>query len=70
MDKNEKKSPEFDVLRDYDFLQSSSANDCTGSVPRPPENDAELESYLDVYNFLPQSEFAKGKNLNDVRNKD
>jgi hypothetical protein len=40
--------PHFDYLR-----ASSSGMDCTGSVPRPPESDAELESYLDTYSFLP-----------------
>ncbi len=43
----------------YDYLKASSATDCTGAVPRPPQDSAELDSYLDVYNFLPQSAYTK-----------
>lgn len=42
----------------YDYLKASSVMDCTGAVPRPPQTSAELDSYLDVYNFLPQCAFA------------
>lgn len=42
----------------YDYLKASSATDCTGAVPRPPQDSAELDSYLDVYNFLPQCAYA------------
>lgn len=48
----------------YDYLKASSAMDCTGAVPRPPQTSAELDSYLDVYNFLPQCAFA---HPNDVK---
>lgn len=57
----DKKTPEYTPNLEYDFFRASSATDCTGSVPRPPETDAELDSYLDVYNFLPQCAIAKGK---------
>ena len=43
----------------YDYLKASSATDCTGVVPRPPQDSAELDSYLDVYNFLPQCAYAQ-----------
>ncbi len=43
----------------YDYLKASSATDCTGAVPRPPQDSAELDSYLDVYNFLPQCAYAQ-----------
>ncbi len=43
----------------YDYLKASSAMDCTGAVPRPPQNSAELDSYLDVYNFLPQCAYTQ-----------
>lgn len=64
--KNKKNNiPEYTPDMEYDFTKSSSATDCTGAVPRPPETDDELDSYLDVYNFLPQCAIAheKGKNL-------
>jgi len=57
MNKENKTSPTVEA--NYDYLKASSAMDCTGSVPRPPQNSAELDSYLDVYNFLPQSALAK-----------
>lgn len=55
----DKKVPEYTPNLEYDFFRSNSTTDCTGSVPRPPETDAELDSYLDVYNFLPQCAIAK-----------
>lgn len=45
--------PEFS--QPYDYVKASSIMDCTGSVPRPPQTSAELDSYLDVYDFLPHS---------------
>lgn len=30
-----------------------SSSDCTGLIPAEPENEAELESYNDIYNYLP-----------------
>lgn len=51
--------PVPDLSNSYDYLKASSATDCTGVVPRPPQDSAELDSYLDVYNFLPQCAYAK-----------
>jgi hypothetical protein len=50
--------PVPDMSGSYDYLKASSATDCTGVVPRPPQDSAELDSYLDVYNFLPQCAYA------------
>ncbi|MBD9048313.1 MAG: hypothetical protein EGR46_05160 [Ruminococcus sp.] len=30
-----------------------STYDCTGLIPSKPENEAELDSYKEVYNYLP-----------------
>lgn len=30
-----------------------SSCDCTGLIPRNPENNSELKSYNEVYNYLP-----------------
>ncbi|MDR3971249.1 MAG: hypothetical protein Q3X17_03060 [Ruminococcus sp.] len=30
-----------------------STYDCTGLIPSKPENEAQLESYKEVYNYLP-----------------
>ena len=50
--------PVPDLTDNYDYLKASSVTDCPGAVPRPPQNSAELDSYLDVYNFLPQSAYT------------
>ena len=39
---------------DYDYLQSASAQDCTGLIPMAPENDFERESYESIYPLLPR----------------
>lgn len=58
--KNEtKETPVYTPNLEYDFFKSNSTTDCTGSVPRPPETDAELDAYLNVYNFLPQCAIAR-----------
>ncbi len=38
----------------YDYLgKSASATDCTGLMPRAPQDPAEEESYESVYPYLP-----------------
>lgn len=51
--RNKDTHPVPDLSDNYDYVNASSPTDCTGAVPRPPQNSAELDSYLDVYNFLP-----------------
>ena len=36
-----------------DYIKSGSATDCTGLIPSAALDDAELESYQEVYSFLP-----------------
>ena len=57
--KENKEPPIYIPNLEYDFFKSNSTTDCTGSVPRPPESTDELDSYLEVYNFLPQCAIAK-----------
>lgn len=38
----EKNYPPYD---DYDPLDVASANDCTGLIPTPPTDEAEMEAY-------------------------
>ena len=38
----------------YDFTRASSTMDCTGLEPTPPLNEAENESYLNIYDFKPE----------------
>ena len=61
-----KRTPEYTPNTEYDFFRANSATDCTGSVPRPPETDDELDSYLDVYNFLPQCAIARARDENPL----
>lgn len=57
----EGEAPVYTPNLDYDFFRANSVTDCTGTVPRPPQTDDELDSYLDVYNFLPQCAIAQDR---------
>lgn len=37
----------------YNKFNVSSSTECTGLITVPPENDDELENYMDVYDFGP-----------------
>ena len=51
--KDMKKDPK-ELLDDYDYLaNAASAMDFTGLIPSLPRNDAEIESYNDICEFLP-----------------
>lgn len=39
---------------DYGFPASS--YDCTGLIPKKPENEDELEAYEDIYPYLPSED--------------
>ena len=42
------------IIDEYDYLSNAaSSQDCTGLIPSVPESAAELESYEDLYHFLP-----------------
>lgn len=43
-----------------DGFQAASFRDCTGLIPAPPRTEAELESYEELYPFLPPEESIKG----------
>lgn len=50
------------IIEDYDYLSNAaSMQDCTGLIPSEPTSTAELESYEDLYHFLPPH--AKAANL-------
>lgn len=50
---NEKKKKKIDKLPEYDYLGASSAQDCTGLIPSLPTEKEEIESYEELYPFLP-----------------
>ena len=42
------------TIDDYDYLSNAaSMQDCTGLIPSEPISIEELESYEDLYHFLP-----------------
>lgn len=45
--------------KSIDF-QAASFRDCTGLIPSLPQNEAELDSYEELYPFLPPEESIKG----------
>lgn len=52
--KDTKKEPK-ELIDDYDYLaNAASAMDFTGLIPSLPQNDAEIESYNDICQFLSQ----------------
>ncbi len=60
MQKNEKKTVNVNPLSNqelidsYDYLASAaSSHDCTGLIPSAPLSSAELDSYEELYPFLP-----------------
>lgn len=58
MSKKQKKSS---VAGDIDFMTASSVTDCTGIVPSAPQNEYELNSYLEIMKFSPKSIEVKKK---------
>lgn len=58
---NKKKKAESTTSKNnYDIdIQACSTMDCTGLIPSAPQSEAELESYEDLYPFMPH---AKNKN--------
>lgn len=62
MKKHEKKTVNVNPLSNqelidsYDYLATAaSSHDCTGLIPSAPLNPAELDSYEELYPFLPRS---------------
>lgn len=45
--------------QDFDIdIQACSAMDCTGLIPAAPISDAEIESYNQLYKFLPEHDLG------------
>lgn len=47
------------MKKENEGLQAASFRDCTGLIPAPPQNEAEMESYEELYPFLPSAEAIK-----------
>ena len=51
-----------EIIDSYDYLSNSaSAQDCTGLIPSEPTAKSELESYEELYHFLPPN--SKTENI-------
>lgn len=54
--KNTEGNDEIDYREFEDYgMKSCSATDCTGLIPALPQDEAELESYEELYHFLPRA---------------
>ena len=46
-----------ELIDSYDYLSgAASSQDCTGLIPSAPLSEAELDSYEELYPFLPPSD--------------
>mgnify|MGYP005831482869 CR=1 FL=1 len=61
MDKEKNKTKtNQEIIDSYDYLSNAaSSQDCTGLIPSEPVSVEELESYEDLYHFLPPNGEAK-----------
>ena len=51
---NLKKKNNQKIIDNFDYLSNAASSmDCTGLIPSLPRNSEELESYDDVYRYLP-----------------
>ncbi len=51
---SKKQKSNQEIIDSYDYLSNAaSSQDCTGLIPSLPMSDEELESYEDIYHFLP-----------------
>ena len=48
-----KKRQKKDLIDDFDYLSNAaSTTDCTGLIPSLPQNEAELEAYNDIVQYM------------------
>ena len=60
-----------ELIDSYDYLSgAASSQDCTGLIPSAPLNDAELDSYEELYPFLPPVPSVSAKAFGDDENED
>lgn len=57
--KNEETRASMNPEDELDFFVSSSMQDCTGLIPFLPKSDSEINSYADLYSFLPRAVRSK-----------
>ena len=42
-----------ELIHSYDYLSGAASSSCTGLIPSAPLSEAELDSYEELYPFLP-----------------
>lgn len=52
-------SDKYGVDLSKSYVDACSANDCTGLIPSLPQSKAEIESYDELYHFLPEANAPK-----------
>ena len=56
------------IIDEYDYLgKSCSFQDCTGLIPFTPATEAELESYEDIYPYLPPRNLISYNKFSDTQ---
>ena len=38
----------------FELCNAASSTDCTGLIPTPPQTEAEMESYMRIYDYQPK----------------
>lgn len=57
-----KKKTNRQLIDDYDYLSNAaSAMDCTGLIPALPVSQDELDSYEELYHYLPRPAVSKSE---------
>ncbi len=52
--RNPKQEKQAEIQREYekfDLGNASSAHECTGLIPTPPQTDEEMESYMAIFDY-------------------
>ena len=61
--KSKNKSDDKYHIRDSETIsmKASTGMDCTGLIPSLPDTESQLESYQELYSYLPQAAAPKNK---------
>ncbi len=51
----------------FEHCSAGSYTECTGLIATPPQNEEELESYMDIFDFAPPNVADRGEE-NDEKN--
>lgn len=57
--KPEKSKDPYGVDLSKSYIDACSSTDCTGLIPSLPQSEAEIESYDNMYHFLPTANVSE-----------